>query len=142
MYVKEVNIMKIKENIIGWWYTNDTIFNFSVEISFFHFLFLIKIFTFELKIELTLPYFFNYYKNIFFKYIGITKNKTGEIELLFTNNLVMGILFYKNTHCDHASMHLEISLLGLAVIFTIYDNRHWDYENNEYEKYEEHSNRI
>jgi hypothetical protein len=100
-------------------------------------LFLIKIITFEFKIEFELPYFFFYFTNIKNRFRRITKNKVGEIELLFTNDLITGIVFYKNIHCDHAGIHLEISILGLTIPFSIYDIRHWDYDNDAYEKYEE-----
>jgi hypothetical protein len=35
---------------------------------------------------------------------------------------------------DHAGLHLSIGLFGHFVSCKIYDNRHWDYENNEWYK--------
>jgi hypothetical protein len=52
------------------------------------------------------------------------------------NNLITGINLYKNVHCDHAGICLEISMLGLTIAFRIYDNRHWDYENDRWENYD------
>jgi hypothetical protein len=128
-------IKMVNGNIKDWWYGNDNIFCFNFEISLLRLIFAIKIIEFDFKIEL--PYFFNYFTNIFCKYKVLAKNKVGEIELIFMNNLITGINFYKNTHCDHAQICLEISILGLTIVFKIYDGRHWNDENNNWENYDE-----
>jgi hypothetical protein len=139
---KEVKIMgkmvkvikKLIGNITDWWYVNDNIFCFNIEISLLRFIVEIKIITIRFKVDIELPYFFNYFTNIFCRYRFLTKNKIGEIELTFMNNLATGISIYKNIHCDHAQIVLRISILGLAIEFKIYDTRHWDDEKNSWEK--------
>jgi hypothetical protein len=121
----------IKENIINWWYINTNIFNFTFEISIFHFWIVIQIFTFTsaFRIEFTLPQLWNCdFKNIFCKSIELTKNKVSAIQFRFTNSLTTGIAFYENIHCDHAGINLEISILGLTIIFHIQNKKHWDDE--------------
>jgi hypothetical protein len=123
-------------NIKNWWYGNDNIFCFNLEISLLCFIFVIKIITIEFSFKIVLPYFFNYFTNLFCKYKVLGKNKVGEIELIFMNNLITGINFYKNIHCHHAQICLEISILGLTMIFKIYDGRHWNEENSKWENYD------
>lgn len=38
---------------------------------------------------------------------------------------------------DHAGLYLEFGLLGYSIMFSVYDSRHWDYENNTWEVYDE-----
>jgi hypothetical protein len=38
---------------------------------------------------------------------------------------------------SHAGLELEAGVFGYCIQFTFYDNRHWDYENNCYELYQE-----
>lgn len=40
---------------------------------------------------------------------------------------------------DHAGLHLGFGLFGYTIYFDINDSRHWDYENNCWEKYDEES---
>jgi hypothetical protein len=126
-------IKAVNRSIEDWWYDNNNILCFKFEISLLRFIFSIKIITIEFNFQIILPYFFNYFANIFCKYKVLSKNKTGEIQLIFMNNLITGINFCKDIHCDHAKICLEISILGLTMIFEIYDIRHWDYENNNWE---------
>ena len=37
---------------------------------------------------------------------------------------------------DHAGPNIELAIFGLMIMFNIYDNRHWNYDNNDWEKYE------
>lgn len=34
---------------------------------------------------------------------------------------------------DHAGLKLDFELLGLNLVIQVYDSRHWDYENDEWE---------
>src|ERR1017187_1811394 len=40
-----------------------------------------------------------------------------------------------NRKTDHAGFRLDITLLGFMFEFTIYDTRHWDEENDCWQKY-------
>jgi len=42
-----------------------------------------------------------------------------------------------NRHTDHAGFNFRIELFGLYFMIDIYDGRHWDWENDCWEKYEE-----
>jgi hypothetical protein len=87
----------------------------------------------EFKIETNFPRLLNYWSSLYNKVINITKNKTAELQLTFSNNLITGINIFKYIHSDHSPFNVEVSIIGLTILFTVYDNRHWDYENNIYE---------
>jgi hypothetical protein len=57
------------------------------------------------------------------------KNKFWEVELLKSGEIVMFDLTVR-TRCDHAGTTLGLGLLGYTINITLYDNRHWDVENN------------
>lgn len=38
---------------------------------------------------------------------------------------------------DHAGIRIEIGLLGLDLMLNLYDSRHWDYERETWQRYEE-----
>lgn len=56
-------------------------------------------------------------------------NKYVELEYFTSENLI-GVNFNWTIRGDHAGVDIELSLLGHAVHFNFYDNRHWDYEKN------------
>jgi hypothetical protein len=52
----------------------------------------------------------------------------GEIKL------TIGIFIFQYTwHTDHAGLEIDMYLPELYVGFSIYDARHWDYENGKWE---------
>ena len=63
------------------------------------------------------------------------KNKFIELEF-FTIKQLVGVNFLWTTKHDHAGVDIQLSLFGRSLHFTFYDNRHWDYENNCWMKYE------
>jgi len=70
-------------------------------------------------------------------------NKSWEIEAFrgrLGNLLSFGLNF--STKGDHAGLHVEFCVLGFEVQASFNDNRHWDYENNTWEKYDEESMRT
>ena len=83
-----------------------------------------------------IPRVFHYWTSIYNKIIPISKNKTGELQITFANNLLTGIHIYKNIHGDHTPFSLEISILGATLLATAYDHRHWDFERDKYEEWE------
>ena len=56
------------------------------------------------------------------------KHKYIEGQIIKNDNLFR-IEFEFTVRQDHAGLNLEFGLLGYEVNFTIYDHRHWDYEN-------------
>jgi len=44
--------------------------------------------------------------------------------------------FEVTTQQDHAGVNIEIALLGYHIGFTVYDNRHWNTETNDWMKYD------
>jgi hypothetical protein len=46
------------------------------------------------------------------------------------------------TGCDHASIGFSLTILGFMVEAKVYDSRHWDYENQTWEAYDDESMRL
>lgn len=65
----------------------------------------------------------------------ITKNKSWELQFPKTNTIIC-LEFKFTTKQDHAGFYLELNLFGRGFIFQIYDNRHWDYDNQKWSEHE------
>ena len=63
------------------------------------------------------------------------KNKFWEIQIIKNDNLLR-VEFEFSIKQDHAGINLELGLLGFEIHFTVYDNRHWNYEENCWAKYD------
>ena len=125
------NKMKIKD----WWYDNETLFNINFEVSLLNIVFSVNLLFVKFNVKTNFPHFFDYWTSIYDKTINLTKNKSFEMQIMFQNNLETGIKICKYIHRDHAQFNFEIKFLGFSMVFTIYDHRHWDKEENNYKKY-------
>ena len=75
-----------------------------------------------------------------YKNIKLSKNKSFEIQLDLCNSSLSNDLFLVNlawtTKCDHAGLSFEFVFFKFVYFqMQVYDNRHWDYENNCWETY-------
>lgn len=72
------------------------------------------------------------------KEVKLSKNKNLEIQLLYTKwtRIFSMELALDFTGRDHAGPSFTIELFGLMFIINVYDSRHWDYETNDWEKYD------
>ena len=61
-------------------------------------------------------------------------NKFWEVQVIKNDNLLR-IEFEWSIRQDHAGINLELGLAGYEIHFTVYDHRHWDYENKRWVKY-------
>jgi hypothetical protein len=61
------------------------------------------------------------------------KNKFWELEIL-KDACILTAEIHFNERRDHAGFKFELGLFGYAMLFQIYDNRHWDYTNDCWEK--------
>ena len=75
----------------------------------------------EIQTDITTPHFvfeqefhiYNNSKNLYFHAFG-----------------VMGFHIKLSRRCDHAGIHFSVFILGLRLMFELYDIRHWDDEND------------
>lgn len=63
------------------------------------------------------------------------ENKYWEFEVLRSGALIE-FDFTVRTRCDHAGTTLGLGLFNYAVNLTVYDNRHWDHETNNWSTHE------
>lgn len=64
------------------------------------------------------------------------KNKFIELEVIKDVTLI-SFQFNWTIRQSHAGLELEAGLFGYCIQFNLYDSRHWDYDNNCYELYQE-----
>lgn len=75
------------------------------------------------------------------KTIQLTKNKSFEIQIAnFTSYKFFDLTIDARwVGSDHAGLKFELDVVGFFFAVQIYDHRHWDYETNTWEVYEETS---
>jgi len=88
-------------------------------------------------IGLSNPWAQDEFKNIYCKSKQISTNKVIEVECIKWSCLVTLTVNISWRGSDHAGPSIELGLLGYEVHIKIYDTRHWNYENNNWEVYEE-----
>jgi len=64
----------------------------------------------------------------------ICKNKYLEIEGMYENYHLFGFEFKVSFKEDHAGVRLSIKLFFRELSIVFYDSRHWDYENDCWQK--------
>lgn len=65
-------------------------------------------------------------------------NKAWEIEgQNFGWGDLLAFEFTWNRKCDHAGVSLKLGLFGYQIEGRFYDTRHWDYDTNDYQVYDE-----
>ena len=64
------------------------------------------------------------------------KHKYWEIQVIKNDNLFR-IEFGWTIRQDHAGVNLELGLLGYEIHATIYDNRHWNLDEERWYRYNE-----
>jgi len=66
------------------------------------------------------------------------ENKYWEVQILKNDNLLR-LEFGFTIREDHAGSNLELGLFGYEIHFTLYDNRHWNYEQGRWQNYDDAS---
>jgi hypothetical protein len=65
----------------------------------------------------------------------VGNNKAWEANLYRTNHIV-SIDFSLSFRGDHAGVRISGGVLGFEGEFHLYDRRHWDYDKNDWVKYD------
>jgi hypothetical protein len=92
----------------------------------------------NLRFELTNPWD----KRDYFRNLGcisgkLIKNKAWELEHSYYSPMLVDADICWTRKQDHAGLRIVLGLLGYGIHVTIYDTRHWDYENNKWTIYEQ-----
>lgn len=89
-----------------------------------------------LNINIRNPWWSNRFENLYTKTFNTPwKNKFIEIQLMKDAELFRKELEWTIKQ-DHAGVRIELGLIGYKAAFNFYDNRHWDYKNNSWAKYD------
>lgn len=76
------------------------------------------------------------WSTIFFKNGIFGQHKAWEFNAYQTHHLI-DLEFRLTTKGDHAGLQTMVGLFGYSIELGVYDTRHWDYENNRWQIYEE-----
>jgi len=73
----------------------------------------------------------------FFKPLGslggrLFWHKAWELEHSYMSTMLIDIDVSLTARRDHAGLNITVGLLGYGVHFSLYDTRHWNYEQNAY----------
>jgi hypothetical protein len=79
------------------------------------------------------------WQNIKVFHKAITKNKSIELQCMKTNDIISCIVNF-TIRQDHAGLNTYLALFGYSIKFSFHDNRHWNYETNTWETYDENIN--
>jgi hypothetical protein len=85
------------------------------------------------RLEIRNPWGKDRFKNLGCVSGKITKHKSWELEHTFYDSMLADLDFEFTTKRDHAGLRFSLGILGYAVGFNIYDNRHWNTETNTWE---------
>lgn len=69
----------------------------------------------------------------------ISKNKAFSIQIDYERQMLLSLGFSWVLKQCHSGPNLEFGLLGLSVILNLYDQKHWNYEEDRWEKYPDES---
>ena len=88
---------------------------------------------FSFRLELTNP--FDRWE--FFKPLGSISgmlfwHKAWELEHSYMSTMLVDIDFGLTARRDHAGLDITVGILGYGVHLSVYDTRHWDYNQNAY----------
>lgn len=78
------------------------------------------------------------FRSLYNKFVRVSKNRTLEFQVnFFFNTLFEFSLDTIWRGRDHAGPELELTVLGLTFTLSLPDNRHWNYDKNDWYKYGE-----
>lgn len=90
------------------------------------------------RIGIDNPWAKNDFKDIYHTDGNLSKRKGWEFQIYKHSFSVFEMHFsYTVRGTNHAGLTLTFALLGYCANFTVYDSRHWDYENNCWEKHDD-----
>lgn len=76
------------------------------------------------------------FKNLWNKMWYVYTNKYAELEF-YKDSSLLSVNFNWTIRQSHAGIDIEVGVLGYCVHFTVYDNRHWNYEEGRWMQYSE-----
>lgn len=90
----------------------------------------------SLHININNPWNKGKFKNLWNKSWLLFKNTGAELEVIYHDYDIAAINFALTFRQDHAGIVFSVGLLYYNIHFTLYDTRHWDIANNQWQTYE------
>jgi hypothetical protein len=63
-------------------------------------------------------------------------NKFVELQF-YRDSSILSVNLDLTVRQSHSGLDIEVGLLGLCMNFQLYDNRHWNHEKDEWERYDQ-----
>lgn len=89
----------------------------------------------DLRLQIGTPWRREFFKNLGCLHGRITQNKAWELEHTYYSDLLVDFDFSIKQRQDHAGINLTLGIFGYGVSARIYDTRHWDYETDSWQVY-------
>lgn len=86
-------------------------------------------------VSLTNP-FSKKFDNVYCKVFRLSKYKFAEFEVV-RDTVIISFSLKINPRRDHGGICIDFGLLSWGVSFNIYDSRHWDYDTDTWEVYDD-----
>ena len=67
----------------------------------------------------------------------LSKNKFLEIELISDTSVIFSFSINLTSRQSHSGFSLDIGLFSHTIYIHILDKRHWDYDNDQWENYDQ-----
>lgn len=106
----------IKFKTLYYWCQKKIVNNKSRELQIYKSLYLSPQIEFDINLSQDDENIFHFYINLFY---------------------VLQFNVKKNKESDHAGFHFCLNILGLNIDYKHVDTRHWNYDNNDWEKYDD-----
>jgi len=91
----------------------------------------------NLTFSITNPFWnSDYFASVYEKHGKISEHKCWEIQGM-RDDSILAVDFRITSREDHAGITLELGLVGHRIAFQIYDNRHWNYDEQRWYNYGE-----
>ncbi len=90
----------------------------------------------KIRLEIQNPWSKDLFKDIGSVSGKLTKNKSWELQHTFYDGMLLDCTLECTRQRDHAGLEIVLGVLTYGVHFRIYDNRHWDYEHNNWKEYD------
>lgn len=90
----------------------------------------------QFKLSIETPFIKPYWKNLGSRSFSLSKNKSLEVQATIWTTALFGIDIDWRSRQDHAGLFISLSFMMFEFYINVYDGRHWDHENNCWEKYD------
>ena len=87
----------------------------------------------DFRLEIKNPWSKDRFENLWHRHGICTENKSWELEFTYCDSVLLDSCISYTDKQNHAGFEISLGFLGFGLAFRILDNRHWNYDRNEWE---------